>query len=155
MWYFMMEALRNSQNFHQSSNIIWLVFLIGEDWVHIVLFVLRTYWYWFHTWKSCILKGHKVLTWVLNFLSFWLLPVEPWEFERKHVCEWRKVRTQGNAGLFFPIWIFHNCSTKDYPPSIELSKLLHRISIDHIHMSGNASGWSFLSHGATALVMDM
>ena len=67
LWYFMMEALGNSYNFQQSSDRIWLIFLIGEVWDHIVLLVLHAYRYWLHTWKTCLLKGHKVLIWVLDF----------------------------------------------------------------------------------------
>ena len=70
LWYFMMEALGNSYNYQHSSDIIWLIFLIHEVRVHIICIVLHTWWYWFHTWKTCLLKGHKVLIWVLNFLSF-------------------------------------------------------------------------------------
>lgn len=69
-WYFMMEAPGNSYNYQQSSDIIWPIFLIHEVWVHIICIVLHAYWYWLHTWKTSLLKGHKVLIWVLNFLSF-------------------------------------------------------------------------------------
>lgn len=79
LWYFMMVDLGNSYNFQQSSDNLtdifdwWslgLIFLIGEVWVHIVLFVPHTYRYWLHTWKTCLLNGHKVLIWVLTFCPF-------------------------------------------------------------------------------------
>ena len=67
LWYFQMEAIGTSYNYQQSSDIIWLIFLIHEVQVHIVCIVLHAYWYWLHTWKTCLLEDHKVLIWVLNF----------------------------------------------------------------------------------------
>ena len=107
LWYFRMEALGNSYNYQQSSDIIWLIFwLVKSGFILFFLFFMLididfkrerlAYW-----------KVTKFSSEYLIFLSFQLLHVELWAFEC-NLCEGWKLSTKGNGGLFFPIWIFHN-----------------------------------------------